>query len=224
MFTMCWHVFSPQSKSCVCHIFNVFLKRCMKDFFCLIQTLSSKNKWHINTYLHLTKREMSYDVEYTWVYDISMVICIPVKHLKQVQAHTHYEVVWRHFTTPAVTCNTVSPNIYLYFIFNVLQHCVIWIKFHHLSWCIMFLMMTWGKGLQNSSCLNLYYNCCFIKYWMVKGQNIFLICCYVVNHPALSGRLGQVCSQFSESEVNIERQLSVFKLHISGKKSQFPLN
>lgn len=40
-----------------------------------------------------------------------------------------------------------------------------------------------------------------------KGLNgLFLICCYVIKHPELSGSLTQPCSLFPESKLNMEKQ------------------
>jgi len=55
----------------------------------------------------------------------------------------------------------------------------------------------------------------FLKHWMVYGLNTFVICCYL-HDP--SGRLGLVYFLF-HSELNKEKQRSVFMLHISGTKS-----
>jgi len=40
-----------------------------------------------------------------------------------------------------------------------------------------------------------------------------------MNHPDPSGRLGLVYFLFQESDLNMEKQRSVFLLHISGTKS-----
>ncbi|KAF7654781.1 hypothetical protein LDENG_00064890 [Lucifuga dentata] len=41
-----------------------------------------------------------------------------------------------------------------------------------------------------------------------------------MNHPDLSGHLGQVCFPSPELKLNMEKQRSVFMHHISGTNSQ----
>lgn len=51
-----------------------------------------------------------------------------------------------------------------------------------------------------------------------SGPKCILICCYLMNHPDPSGRQGQVSSLSPKLELNMEKQHSVFMLHISARE------
>lgn len=65
-------------------------------------------------------------------------------------------------------------------------------------------------------------HCWLTKHEMVWGKNTFLICCYVMNHPELSGHWEQVYFLSPGGKWNMENQLLFSLPHISGTNSEKP--